>query len=204
MWLFDRSHGSGQASDKESASVKNVLSMSKYLLSFAPRTTTRRGSKTSSTSSQSAHRISKSSIRPSADVMKKNNEQAASSTCGHAEGKLCCDKCDGKHLTEDCPHYKKKREAHPDAQKSFYKKLGGSSTLPYATLARATVMRQPGDGSCLFHSISYGLGSRYNARSIRQEICAFIKSNPEFRVRIEASIHCCELIVWLNRSAKLL
>lgn len=44
------------------------------------------------------------------------------------------------------------------------------------------MIRQPGDGSCLFHSMSYGLGSRYNARIIRKEICAFIKSNPEFKI----------------------
>ena len=42
---------------------------------------------------------------------------------------LCCDKCDGKHLTDDCPYYKKSRESHPDAQKSS-KSLGGQSTLP--------------------------------------------------------------------------
>ena len=40
-----------------------------------------------------------------------------------AKATLCCDKCDGKHLTDDCPHYKKKREEHPDAQKNFYKKM---------------------------------------------------------------------------------
>ena len=44
-------------------------------------------------------------------------------------GVLCCDKCDGKHLTDDCPYYKKSRESHPDAQKSS-KSLGGQSTLP--------------------------------------------------------------------------
>ena len=26
---------------------------------------------------------------------------------------LCCDKCDGKHETDDCPYYKKKRDDHP-------------------------------------------------------------------------------------------
>ena len=43
---------------------------------------------------------------------------------------LCCDKCDGKHETDDCPHYKKKREVHIDAQKNGWKLVGGSSTLP--------------------------------------------------------------------------
>jgi hypothetical protein len=42
----------------------------------------------------------------------------------------CCDKCDGKHETDDCPHYKKKREGHIDAQKNGWKLVGGSSNLP--------------------------------------------------------------------------
>lgn len=96
--------------------------------------------------------------------------------------KLCCDKCDGKHETSDCPHYKQKRDEHPDAQKSFYKKMGGTSSLPLPVINRATVMRQPGDGSCLFHSLSYGLGSRYNAAGVRKQICGFIKQNPSFQI----------------------
>ena len=33
-----------------------------------------------------------------------------------------CDKCDGGHLTDDCPIYKKKRDDHPDAWRNFGKK----------------------------------------------------------------------------------
>ena len=33
-----------------------------------------------------------------------------------------CDKCDGAHLTDDCPIYKKKRDDHPDAWRNFGKK----------------------------------------------------------------------------------
>jgi hypothetical protein len=65
---------------------------------------------------------------------------------------LCCDKCDGKHATDACPYYPKTRETHPDAQRSS-KHLGGASSLPGAHLRTAKVVRQPGDGSCLFHSI---------------------------------------------------
>ena len=43
---------------------------------------------------------------------------------------LCCDKCDGKHDTDSCPHYKKKRESHLDGQKNGWKLVGGSSNLP--------------------------------------------------------------------------
>lgn len=31
--------------------------------------------------------------------------------------KLVCDKCDGPHLTNECPYFKKDREKHPDAVK---------------------------------------------------------------------------------------
>jgi len=106
---------------------------------------------------------------------------------GAGAGKaLCCDKCDGKHLTDDCPYYKKGRDAHPDAQKNFYKKLGGTSTLPGQTLRIAKVVRQPGDGSCLFHSMSYGLSnggsSGINASRLRAEICEFIRNNPHHKI----------------------
>ena len=35
---------------------------------------------------------------------------------GSSKAKLCCDKCDGPHATDACPHYKKKREDHPDGK----------------------------------------------------------------------------------------
>jgi hypothetical protein len=43
---------------------------------------------------------------------------------------LCCDKCDGEHQTSVCPHYKKTRDVHIDAQKNGWKLLGLSSNLP--------------------------------------------------------------------------
>ena len=95
---------------------------------------------------------------------------------------LCCDKCDGKHETDDCPYYKKKRDPHPDAQKNYWKKLGGTSTLPGAILKDARVVRQPGDGSCLFHSLSYGLQDRSNASSLRAELCSFIRKNSNLTI----------------------
>jgi len=111
---------------------------------------------------------------------------AASPSSTTTSAKLCCDKCDGKHLTDDCPYYKKGRDAHPDAQKNFYKKLGGTSTLPGQNLPRnSKVIRQPGDGSCLFHSMSFGLsngGTAINASRLRAEICEFIRSNPGYKI----------------------
>jgi len=96
--------------------------------------------------------------------------------------KLCCDKCDGKHETDDCPHYKRQRENHPDAQKGAWKKMGGTSTLPGAFIRNARVARQPGDGSCLFHSMCYGLKDGSVASTLREEICAYINRNPELEI----------------------
>jgi len=97
-----------------------------------------------------------------------------------ATASLCCDRCDGKHQTASCPYYKKERESHPDGQKNFYKKLGGESPLPGALLRRARVVRQPGDGSCLFHSMAYGLDG--NGSSLRSQICTFIRQHPSFKI----------------------
>jgi hypothetical protein len=108
--------------------------------------------------------------------------QSCGTVAGGKTGKLCCDKCDGRHVTEDCPHYLKNREPHPDAQKNFYKKIGGSSNLPGALIPSATVVRQPGDGSCLFHSLSYGLKDGSSASSLRAEICQFISKHPSFKI----------------------
>lgn len=94
---------------------------------------------------------------------------------------LCCDKCDGKHETDDCPYYKKNREKHPDAQKSG-KHIGGSSLLPGAFISNARVVRQPGDGSCLFHSMSYGLRNGQSASKLRSEVCSFIQQNPNMKI----------------------
>lgn len=105
----------------------------------------------------------------------------SSSTTTTTAKALCCDKCDGKHETDSCPYYKKDRESHPDAQKGK-KHLGGLSKLPGALLKTARVVRQPGDGSCLFHSISHGLGDGSTANSLRQEICRFITNNPNFKI----------------------
>ena len=113
-----------------------------------------------------------------------------------AQGKLCCDKCDGRHATEACPHFKKDRDPHPDGQKNFYKALGGDSSLPGQRILSARVIRQPGDGNCLFHSMSYGLGD-CNATLLRREICDFIRQHPNFKI-CDTSLQ--DWIKWDSRS----
>lgn len=136
--------------------------------SSATSPTTSSPSVTASPSSNISSSTSSGSVAPT-----------AASNGAPASKVLCCDKCDGKHETDNCPYYKKGRENHPDAQKN--KLIGGTSSLPGSMLKNARVVRQPGDGSCLFHSMSFGLRGG-NANTLRSEICNFIRNNPNFQI----------------------
>lgn len=46
----------------------------------------------------------------------------------------------------------------------------------------ALVVPQPGDGSCLFHALSYGLRDGSSAESLRQEIVRFMEDSPEANI----------------------
>ena len=64
------------------------------------------------------------------------------------DGKLCCDACDGPHLTAECPLYKgKARDKHKDGQKGKPKDIG-SGTGGNFTLTKAKEVRMPPDGRC--------------------------------------------------------
>ncbi len=120
-----------------------------------------------------------------------------------------CDKCDGPHATDACPHFKKAREKHRDAWEAYKPplKLASSSEGASATNKRptdtkrtaeeaaaaaarqlrgATVVKQPGDGSCLFHSLAYGArqlpggagASLTTAEGVRSSVLRFIEKNP--------------------------
>ena len=121
---------------------------------------------------------SKSSI---SSVSKSSN--STSSVNSDSKSKLCCDRCDGKHETKDCPYYRKARDKHPDAQRRT-KINGHISTLPGTWLKSMNIKiyRQPGDGSCLFHSMSHGLNDGSTASSLRKEICKYIISNPNIKI----------------------
>lgn len=56
----------------------------------------------------------------------------------------------------------------------------GSSGGNY-TLKSARVVRQPGDGSCLFHSLCHGLNAG-SAQSLRREIAGFLQQNPSAQI----------------------
>lgn len=48
-------------------------------------------------------------------------------------------------------------------------------------LRNARVIPQPGDGSCLYHSLSYGLRTT-NASTLRHELARFLKDNPKLEI----------------------
>ena len=109
---------------------------------------------------------------------------AASSSGGNA---VCekCDACDGKHSTDKCPWFKgKARDKHPDAKRASEKKMLGMQSGPVEVLRHgsARVVRQPGDGSCLFHSMCHGLKDGSSASSLRREVAAFISENPSLMI----------------------
>lgn len=110
--------------------------------------------------------------------------KAATAADAGTSSVACCEKCDGKHETDHCPFYKKRREDHPDAQRR--KHIGSVSSLPGAWLRTARVIPQPGDGSCLFHSISYGashsMECSHSAKSLRQLVVKFINKNPSTKI----------------------
>lgn len=113
-----------------------------------------------------------------------------------------CDKCDGNHATDACPHFKKAREKHRDAWDSYKKlpleekKPGGLTAEKAAPapepapansrlLRGATVDKQPGDGSCLFHSLAFGVrklagadAGLSSAEGVRAACLGFIESHP--------------------------
>jgi hypothetical protein len=95
-----------------------------------------------------------------------------------------CDKCDGPHHEDECPHYPQAREAHADA---WLHKGSGAVAEPAAgardgveLLHAVRVVRQPGDGSCLFHSLAHFLGG--SASSLRAETAAFAAANADFEL----------------------
>lgn len=95
-----------------------------------------------------------------------------------------CDKCDGRHTTDRCPHFHKEREKHKDAWVNYGRQAGphqmGSSGGNFI-LRSARVMRQPGDGSCLFHSLVHGLSSGC-AQTLRRDIASFLQQNSSLQI----------------------
>lgn len=110
-------------------------------------------------------------------------------TTRQVSGPTKCDKCDGAHLTDSCPHFRKKREQHKDAwvnyNKNGPKQMGRSGSK--LVVKNARTVPQPGDGSCLFHSLCYGLNGgqrngQFNAGALRRELSMYISEHPRTKI----------------------
>jgi hypothetical protein len=167
------------------------------------------GSSSSSSSSSAVdlskyHRASRSAspvCEPVEEAAPPAPSSSSSSSSSHANSggggaaAVKCDKCDGKHPTDRCPHFKKERDNHPDARRASEKKLLGMASGPVEILksSLARVVRQPGDGSCLFHSMAHGLRDGSSASSLRRDICNFINEHPTLEI---ADSPLKEWILW--------
>ena len=88
-----------------------------------------------------------SSIAP---AKKKKNQLSRHNSSGtsrsSSSSKLCCDKCNGKHLTDECPVYRKPREKHRDAYVNYGRKkpkqIGGGGGNFVIKSLNARVIRQ--------------------------------------------------------------
>lgn len=103
------------------------------------------------------------------------------------DGITMCDKCDGQHTTDNCPFFRKARDKHKDATLHYSGSPSKPRSPPAAkgdlVLSNPRVICQPGDGSCLFHSLCYGLGGRCGtASSLRREIATYILRNPSLEI----------------------
>jgi len=118
-------------------------------------------------------------------IIATSTSPASSST----KSSTTCDKCDGKHRTEDCPHFKSGRDEHKDAWVNYGTgKTGGPHQMGGSggnyVLKNARVVPQPGDGSCLFHSMNCGLNGNASpsATSLRREIASFLEKNEDLKI----------------------
>lgn len=65
--------------------------------------------------------------------------------------------------------------AYPSDSASSAPSSEAKSKRPAPSSAR--VVKQPGDGNCLFHSLAYGIGQT-TAATLRAAICSFMEKNP--------------------------
>jgi len=118
-------------------------------------------------------------------LLSSDNNKAFYDNTKKDENVKCCEKCDSRlHETARCPWFKKDRERHPDSNSNSKKKILGDEAREALVISRSRgrVVPQPPDGSCLFHSLSYGLKGTHSAASLRRDIANFIRKNPDLTI----------------------
>lgn len=70
--------------------------------------------------------------------------------------------------------------AKPAREKELLGVISGPVEILQTGTAR--VVRQPPDGSCLYHSLSYGLRDGSSSSTLREELASFIAANPTLEI----------------------
>ena len=92
-----------------------------------------------------------------------------------------CDRCDSmSHKTSQCPHFKGGRDDHEDARVGLGKGGGPEDPDAAPVFVRGRLVPQPGDGSCLFHSLSHFVGAPHS--ELRNIVSRFIEEHPQEKV----------------------
>jgi len=66
-------------------------------------------------------------------------------------------------------------------QRSFCGSAAVSKSAQLIPASSARVVPQPGDGNCLFHSLTHGLGQG-TAATLRADICSFMEKHPDLSI----------------------
>jgi len=108
-----------------------------------------------------------------------------------------CDRCDGAHHALDCPHFgphkghkawtprSRGREDHQDAWANLDTGQADEASAPAEVVIRGKQVRQPGDGTCLYHSMAFGLrraglvDAGFTGHDLRREIADWCEANAD-------------------------
>ena len=98
-----------------------------------------------------------------------------------------CDRCNGFHPSAECPHFQYLRGEHPDAKPlpPGDRPLPTTASTPQVE-AGGRLIKQPADGSCLYHALSYGAGRlglrKPSATDLRRSLAQWARDNERLRV----------------------
>jgi len=70
----------------------------------------------------------------------------------------------------------------PRKARSLFAEGNASGCNMSGTIVSGTIVEQPKDGSCLFHSIAHGLDDRTCSSELRRDIAAFIAARPSEKI----------------------
>ena len=68
---------------------------------------------------------------------------------------ISCDRCGGAHSSDNCPSYPNPRPNVPDAWENVGNTFRSAPVEKVTIGSNAKILKQPGGGMCLFHSLSY-------------------------------------------------